>query len=101
MPCPAEDLREVPLFSLLDNEELAVLAAHVELRHFAPRQRIYKTSDPGDKAYVMISGHVRVTTIDEDHQEVVVDEPTRGEFFGFASMLDQTPHQTTALASEE
>jgi len=101
MPCPAEDLREVPLFSLLDHEELAVLAAHVELRHFAPRQRIYKAGDPGDKAFVMISGHVRVTTIDEDHQEVVVAEPTRGEFFGFASMLDQTPHQTTALAAEE
>jgi CRP/FNR family cyclic AMP-dependent transcriptional regulator len=101
MPCPAENLREVPLFSLLDHEELAVLAAHVELRHFAPRQRIYKAGDPGDKAFVMISGHVRVTTIDEDHQEVVVAEPTRGEFFGFASMLDQTPHQTTALAAEE
>jgi len=101
MPCPAENLREVPLFSLLDHEELAVLAAHVELRHFEPRQRIYKAGDPGDRAYVMISGHVRVSTIDEDHQEVVVAEPTRGEFFGFASMLDQTPHQTTALASED
>src|SRR5262252_5273756 len=101
MPCPADDLRQVPLFSLLDEDELAVLATHVESRHFAPRQRIYKAGDPGDKAYVMISGHVRVTTIDEDHQEVIVDEPTRGEFFGFASMLDQTPHQTTALASEE
>jgi uncharacterized membrane protein len=101
MPCPADDLRQVPLFSLLDDDELAVLATHVESRHFAPRQRIYKAGDPGDKAYVMISGHVRVTTIDEDHQEVIVDEPTRGEFFGFASMLDQTPHQTTALAAEE
>jgi uncharacterized membrane protein len=100
MPCSAEDLRQVPLFSLLDDDELAVLAAHVEVRQFAPRQRIYKTGDPGDKAYVMIDGHVRVTTIDEDHQEVVVDEPSRGEFFGFASMLDQTPHQTTALATE-
>ena len=101
MPCPADELSQVPLFSLLDHEELAVLAAHVELRHFAPRQRIYKAGDPGDRAYVMISGHVRVWTVDEDHQEVVVDEPTRGEFFGFASMLDQTPHQTTAEAWEE
>ena len=24
-----------------------------------------------------------------------------GEFFGFASMLDQTPHQTSAVAAEE
>jgi uncharacterized membrane protein len=39
--------------------------------------------------------------VDEDQQEVVVDEPAGGEFFGFASMLEKTPHQTTALALEE
>jgi len=48
----------------------------------------------------MVSGRVRVTTLDQDHQEVVVDEPSHGEFFGFASMLEQTPHQTTAIALE-
>jgi uncharacterized membrane protein len=42
-----------------------------------------------------------VTTIDEDQQDVVVDEPSAGEFFGFASMLDGTPHQTNAVALEE
>src|SRR6202041_3837356 len=47
------------------------------------------------------SGDVQVTTVDEDHQEVLVDQPGHGEFFGFASMLDQTPHQTSALAMEE
>jgi CRP/FNR family transcriptional regulator, cyclic AMP receptor protein len=39
--------------------------------------------------------------VDEDQQEVVVDEPAKGEFFGFASMLEQTPHQTNAIALEE
>jgi uncharacterized membrane protein len=29
-----------------------------------------------------------------------VDQPGHGEFFGFASMLDQTPHQTSAVAME-
>src|SRR5581483_7734565 len=57
--------------------------------------------DPGGRAYVMVSGSVRVTTVDEDHQEVLIDEPGSGEFFGFASMLDQTPHQTTAIAMED
>jgi uncharacterized membrane protein len=42
-----------------------------------------------------------VTTVDQDCQEVVVDEPTHGEFFGFASMLEQTPHQTEASAVDE
>jgi CRP/FNR family cyclic AMP-dependent transcriptional regulator len=101
MACEPEILKNVPLFALLDDEETAVLASQVEVRNFATRQRIYKMGDPGDTAYVMVSGRVRVTTIDEDHQEVVVDEPNAGEFFGFASMLEQTPHQTEATAIEE
>ena len=47
----------------------------------------------------MVSGSVRLTTVDEDHQEVIVDQPAQGEFFGFASMLEGTPHQTTAFAA--
>jgi uncharacterized membrane protein len=101
MPCDPQELKHVPLFALLDEEEMAVLAAQVEIKTFAPRQRIYKIGDQGGQAYIMMSGAVRVTTIDEDHQEVIVDQPSHGEFFGFASMLEQTPHETNALALEE
>src|SRR5258707_8573857 len=101
MSCDPEALKHVPLFALLDDEETAVLAGQVELKKFAPRQRIYKMGAAAGQAYVMVSGRVRVTTLDQDHQEVVVDEPGHGEFFGFASMLEQTPHQTTAIALEE
>ena len=88
-------------FSLLDDEETEVLAAQVEFKTFGPRERIYKMGEPSGQAYVMISGKVRVTTVDEDHQEVVIDEPSNGEFFGFASMLEQTPHQTNAITVED
>ena len=98
MACEPTILRQVPLFALLDDEEAAVLAGQVEVRTFAPRQRIYKRGEAGDKAYVMVEGAVRVSTVDEDGQEVIVDEPSVGEFFGFASMLEQTPHQTDAIA---
>ncbi len=101
MACDPQELKHVPLFALLDDEEAAVLAAQVEIKKFAPRQRIYKIGDEGGQAYIMMSGAVRVTTIDEDNQEVVVDQPAHGEFFGFASMLEQTPHETNALALEE
>ena len=101
MACNPDVLKNVPLFALLDDEETAVLAGQVELKKFAARQRIYKTGDPGGRAYVMVSGLVRVSTVDEDQQEVIVDEPAAGEFFGFASMLEQTPHQTSAVALEE
>ncbi len=101
MACNPEVLKNVPLFSLLDDEETAVLASQVDFKTFAPRQRIYKLGEPGGQAYIMLSGKVRITTVDQDQQEVVVDEPAPGEPFGFASMLEQTPHQTGALALEE
>src|SRR5664279_2515410 len=101
MACDPETLRQVPLFALLDDDEIGVLASQVELLTFAPRHRIYKAGDVGGRGYIVVAGGVRVTTVDEDHQEVVVDEPAVGEFFGFASMLDQTPHQTSAVAAKE
>ena len=101
MACDSNTLKQVPLFALLDDDELAVLASQVELKKFMPRQRIYKAGDAGGRAYIVVSGTVRVSTVDEDHQEIVVDEPAVGEFFGFASMLDQTPHQTNAMAVED
>jgi CRP/FNR family transcriptional regulator, cyclic AMP receptor protein len=101
MSCTPEALKQVPLFALLDDDEAAILAGQVELRRFSPRQRVYKIGDPGEKAYILVSGAVQVTTVDEDHQEVIVDQPAAGEFFGFASMLEQTPHQTNAIATED
>jgi uncharacterized membrane protein len=101
MPCDPEELKHVPLFELLDDDELAVLAAQVDKRKFAARQRIFKVDDPPLSAYVVMSGSVSVTMIDEDNQEVVIDEPGHGGIFGFASMLDQSPHQANAMALEE
>jgi CRP/FNR family cyclic AMP-dependent transcriptional regulator len=101
MACNPEELRHVPLFEQLDDDERAILAAQVELRTFAARQRIYKIGEDGKNAYIMLSGVVHITTVDEDQQEVLLDVPGHGDFFGFASMIDETAHHTNALALEE
>jgi CRP/FNR family cyclic AMP-dependent transcriptional regulator len=100
MECAPEVLRHVPLFELLDDDETAILAAQVEVREFAARQRIYKIGDVDGKAYVVMSGSVRVTTVDEDQQEVLIDEASHGDVFGFASMLEGVAHTTNAMALE-
>src|SRR5262245_44885325 len=101
MTSSPELLKQVPLFSLFDDEELAVLGGQVEVKTFARQQRIYKAGDVGGRAYVVVSGAIRVATVDQDHQEVVIDEPAPGDVFGFASLFEQTPHQTSATAAEE
>ena len=101
MPCESTLFEAIPIFSLLDAEERAVLAQHVEFRRFAARQRIYRVGDPGGRAYLVISGRVHVIVVDADHQEVVIDSPGAGEMFGLASMLSDSPHETSAIAQEE
>jgi len=98
--CDANLLTLVPLFSMLDSDERAVLAAQVDVGRYDKLQSIYRRGDPGGTGFVLIEGKVRVTLVDEDDQEVIVDEPEPGGFFGFASMLDGTPHQTSALVLE-
>jgi CRP/FNR family cyclic AMP-dependent transcriptional regulator len=100
MPCHTDELRQVPLFSLLDDDELAVLSQQVELRSFTAKQRIYKAGDANGPAYVMLEGEVSVTLIDEDGQEVIFSQPRHGDLFGFASMLQGQPHNTSAIAIE-
>ena len=77
-----------------------MLAAQVELRNFAARERIYKKEDPGGQAYVLLYGKVRVTTVDEDHQEVVVDEPGPGEFFGEMSLVEPAPRSASVTSMQ-
>jgi CRP/FNR family transcriptional regulator, cyclic AMP receptor protein len=101
MPCDPSVFEDIPIFSLLDADERAVLAEQVDLRRFAPRQRIFRAGDPGEKAYVLLRGRVEVVLIDDDNQEVVIDAPSSGEIFGLASMLSASPHRTSAVALEE
>ena len=101
MSCTPDVLKNVPLFALLDDEEVGVLSAQVEYKKFSARQRIYKMGEQSGKAYVIVSGSVTVATVDQDGQEVIVDQPGVGEFFGFASMVEEIPHQTTATAVTE
>ena len=101
MHCDPCVLKEIPLFSKLDDDETAVLAGQVEMKTFTARQRIYKMGDVSARGYIVTSGRVRVSTVDEDGQEVIMEEPGPGEFFGFASLLEQTPHQTEAVAEEQ
>ena len=60
MPCNPEELRHVPLFELLDDDEAQILAAQIEVRRFAARQRIFRAGEPGTHGYVVVSGKVRV-----------------------------------------
>src|ERR1039457_6423897 len=101
MVCNPETLRKVPLFALLDDDEIAVLASQVDLQTFAPRQRIYKAGEGGGRGHIVVPGGVRGTTVDEDQQEVGGEEAVVGVFLGCASRLSKAPREPAGWAAGE
>jgi len=71
-----------------------VLAGQVELKTFTARQRIYKAGDPGGGLCRRVRRR-RVTTVDEDGQEVVVASPLR-RVLRLRFHVRGHPHQTNA-----
>src|SRR5260370_10314959 len=53
MSCNPEVLKHVPLFALLDEDEIAVLAVQRGVKKFAPRARTFKISCPGGQGHVL------------------------------------------------
>ena len=59
MPCDAEILKHVPLFALLDEEELAVLAGQVELENSRPANAFTRWERPADERTCWFPGRWR------------------------------------------
>jgi CRP/FNR family cyclic AMP-dependent transcriptional regulator len=98
MSTDAQLLADIPIFQLLDNEEQAVLAQHIERRRFAAGATIFRDGDRGDAMFVIRSGEVELWLYDEDRQRVALNTFTGGDLFGELSLLDSEPRAATATA---
>jgi uncharacterized membrane protein len=91
-------LAEVSLFALLDDQERALLAERVETVKFAEGAVIFNVGDPGDSMYIVTSGEVQLSVKTKTGEEMFLESPGAGEFFGEISLLDEGPRTATARA---
>jgi uncharacterized membrane protein len=96
-----ELLKQVPLFSQMDNDELTSLHSIMQLEHFTAGQGIIHESEAGDEFYVLVSGQVQVLVLDATGAEVLVEDIGPGGFFGELSMLTDEPRAATVKAVDE
>lgn len=97
MPCDPNDLAEVELFELLDDDELAELAAVIDSGSNAAGETIFAAGDLGDELYIVRSGEVELFVKDTAGQKIVLTVAEKNDVFGELSMLDQRPRSATAL----
>lgn len=98
MPCDPQELATVRLFELLDEDELAELAAAIDSDKFDSGTTIFKAGDLGDTLYIVNYGEVELSIRDTAGQKIVLKVAREDDVFGEISMLDNRPRSASATA---
>jgi uncharacterized membrane protein len=98
MPANAIFLKDIPLFQPMDDTERDALAQLLDEISFAPGQQLFHERDQGGICYVLRSGRVELSVIDENNEKLVVDVLEPGELCGELSLLDGGTRSATAVA---
>jgi CRP-like cAMP-binding protein len=79
----------------------AEILARGRLRSYADGQAVYRGGDAPDGLYALVTGRMRLATVQEDGREVVILHAGPGHWFGEVSMVDGLPRGQTAVAKGE
>jgi putative ABC transport system ATP-binding protein len=93
-------LRRCPLFGTLTPGQIGTMADQVAYERHPTGAVIVRKGDPGDKFYVIRSGHVKVV----DREGLRPGEEPElgpGEFFGEVALLTGEPRNATVVATTE
>ena len=93
-------LRNVPIFSVLPESQLALLTGLVGRKSFPRGATIISAGDTTDSLYVIISGRLKVMMSDDEGREVILAILGSGEYLGEMGLLDDHPRSATVVALE-
>jgi CRP/FNR family cyclic AMP-dependent transcriptional regulator len=91
-------LKEIPLFSHLDEEDFQQLTNICSEKKFDKGQTIFYEEDMGTGFYIIISGQVKIVMLSNDGREHILGLLREKDFFGEMSILDGEPRSATAIA---
>jgi small-conductance mechanosensitive channel/CRP-like cAMP-binding protein len=94
----AQELQAVDFLHELDEEEMRILSAAVQVRHFGAGEVVVREGDPGDAFFIIRRGVVEVTAKGADGRQVHLDELTSPAFFGEMALMTGEPRNATIRA---
>lgn len=102
MPCnfPDDVLRQhlQTMLSDIDPAAMDLLHRNLEWVELAAGEVLMDQGGPGDSMYLSISGRLRASVRDQDGQERMVREMSRGEIIGEMSLYVDEPRSATVVA---
>ncbi|HXZ49489.1 MAG TPA: DUF1003 domain-containing protein [Usitatibacter sp.] len=91
-------IEDVPLFSRMPREQLAVLSHAAERRLYEPGEPIFRHGDVPEHLYVVESGAVEVL-LPAQGDEIILASFEAGSFFGELAVFDRQPRTASARAT--
>ena len=93
-------LRGIPLLAKLSDLELAALAELLQSKTFEANQAVFWMGDTGTDFFIIRSGKIALSYVDEDGKEQHLAMLAPGQFFGELSLFDGGRRTATARAAE-
>jgi CRP-like cAMP-binding protein len=96
-----EFLRSISLCSDMNDAEIKNLAEHCQLKKFSKRNIVFMEQDPGNMFYIIYSGKIKITKLNNDGDEVILSILGPGDYFGEMSLLDHNKRNANAIALDD
>ena len=93
-------LRNIPLFSGLDESELERLSKVAMRRRAARGEQVVRAGEDAETLIVLLTGRAKVTNFDEEGREIILAWLSPGEFFGEMGLIDGSPRSANVVAVE-
>ena len=94
-------LQDIGLFSGLDEKELGRIENVMTIKTYPKNSMIVLEEEFGDTVYIVKSGTIKITRLNDEGKEVILALMGSGEFFGELAALDGEARSANALAQEE
>ena len=96
-----EFLGSISLCENMTDEDIKAIAEHCRIKSYKKKNVIFLESDPGNMLYLICSGRVKITKLNEEGNEVILTILGDGDFFGEMSLLDDQDRNANAIAMDD
>lgn len=95
------ELKMIPLFSELNEDELTDIAAIAMEQTFKKDTMILIEEEVGSTMFIILNGRVKISRISDEGREVILSILVDGDFFGEMAILDGQTRSANAVTLEE
>ena len=94
-------LEQINIFNDLSEEEIIEIDKRSKMRELEKKSNIYFPKDPSNVVYLLKSGRVKLTNVDDEGKEIIKTIIYPGEIFGELALAGENERTDSAIALDK